>query len=142
MRDKRGKPLRAALLCALLAACGRDAPEDAIRATIAEMEAAVEARQPAGFLEHVSDDFAGQGGAFDRSALRGYLASLLFGNQLVEVTLTPASVTLHGDSRATVKLTALVIGGARLPERGERLAIESGWRLEGGEWKVYAAQWE
>ncbi|HVF35039.1 MAG TPA: nuclear transport factor 2 family protein [Candidatus Saccharimonadia bacterium] len=142
MRDKQGKPLRAALLCALLAACGGDSPEDAIRATIAEMEAAVEARQPAGFLEHVSDDFAGQRGAFDRSALRGYLATLLFGNQLVEVTLTPASVTLHGDSRATVKLNAFVIGGARLPERGERLAIESGWRLEDGEWKVYAARWE
>lgn len=142
MRDKQGKFLYAALLCAFVAGCSGSPPEEAIRGAIAAMETAVEAREPRGFLEHVTDDFAGQGGALDRSALRGYLASLLVGNALVEVTLTPAKITLHGDSRATVELSAFVIGGARLPERGERLTIRSGWRLEDGEWKVYAAEWQ
>jgi len=142
MRDKQGKTRYAALLCVFFAACGGSPPEDAIRAAIAGMEAAVESREPRSFLEHVTDDFAGQGGALDRSALRGYLAALLFGNELVAVTLTPAKITLHGDARATVELSAFVIGGARLPERGRRVAIKSGWRLENGDWKAYAATWE
>lgn len=142
MPDKRAKTPLAAMLCALLAACARDAPEARIEAAIAAMEAAVEAREPRGFLEHVADDFSGQRGAFDRSALRGYLASLLVGNESISVTLAPAKVTVHGDARATVEVSALVVGGRRLPERGEHLEIRSGWRVEDGEWKVYAAEWE
>lgn len=145
MGDKRAKTLVGAALCALaltLAGCSREGPEERIRAAIAQMEVAIESREPGGFLAHVADDFSGAGGAFDRSALRGYLATLLVGNQLVEVTLGPVSITLHGEERATVEVDALVIGGARLPERGEHLAITSGWRLDDGEWKVYVASWE
>ena len=142
MRDKRTKSAFAGALCALLAGCGGEPAQERIEAAIAEMEAAVEAREPSGFLEHVSDDFSGQRGAIDRRALRGYLASLLVGNAMVEVTLAPSTITLHGEERATVEVSAVVIGGARLPERGEHLKIRSGWRLDGGEWKVYAAEWE
>ncbi len=126
-----------------LAGCGDgETPEARIRAAIAAMETAVESREPGGFLEHVTDDFSGQHGNLDRSTLRGYLAGLLVGNEMIEVTLAPATVTLHGADRATVEVSALVIGGARLPERGEHLSIESGWRLDDGEWKVYAAEWK
>lgn len=145
MGDKRAKTRTSAAifaLCALVSGCAQDRPEDRIRAAIAEMETAIEAREPGGFLAHVTDDFTGAGGAFDRSSLRGYLATLLVGNQLVEVTLGPASITMHGDARATVEIDAFVIGGARLPERGEHLDLTSGWRLEDGEWKVYVASWE
>ena len=142
MRDKRTKSALGWAVCALLAGCGGGAPEDRIRAAIDEMEAAIEAREPGGFLEHVSDDFSGQRGAIDRRSLRGYLASLLVGNQVIEATLAPASITMHGDERATVEVSAFVIGGARLPERGEHLKIRSGWRLDDGDWKVYAAEWD
>src|SRR5688572_3013509 len=142
MTDKRVKTLLAAALSAVLCGCGEDDPRARIVASIDAMEAAVEAREPQGFLRHVADDFRGQGGAYDRNALRGHLAALLVGNQSVSVTLTPASVTLHGDERATVEVSALVVGGARLPERGEHLEIRSGWRLDDGVWKVYVAEWE
>ena len=145
MGDKRAKTLAATAVCAIclaLAGCAEERPEDRIRAAIEAMETSVESREPGGFLAHVTEDFSGAGGAFDRSSLRGYLATLLVGNELVEVTLGPASITMHGDARATVKVDALVLGGARLPERGEHLDITSGWRLDDGEWKVYVATWE
>ena len=141
MPDKRVKTPLAAVLCVLLFGCAEDSPEARIEAAIGSMEAAIEARDSRGFLAHVADDFAGQGGAVDRTALRGYLASLLVGNESVSVTLAPAQVRLHGDARATVEVSALVLGGTRLPERGEHLEIRSGWRLEDGEWKVYSADW-
>jgi hypothetical protein len=83
---------------------------------------------------------AGCSGGVPEDRIRA--SSLLVGNRMVEVTLGPPTITLHEGGRATVTLSALVIGGAHLPERGQHLAIRSGWRLEDGDWKVYVAEWE
>lgn len=128
-------------LAALLAGCGSDSPEDRLRQTMALMEEAVEGRRPSDFIEHVADDFSGEQGQLDRDNLRRYLASQMMGPDSISVVLGPADVTLHGGDRATVKVTALVTGGRFLPERGERLDIQSGWRLEEGNWRCYTATW-
>lgn len=125
----------------VLSACARTEPEEAIRARIAAMEAAVEARDASAFLDGVSDDFSGGDGAYDRRGLRGLLAAQFLGSERVSVVLGPAEITLHGEDRATVRLSAVVSGGRFLPERVETLSIESGWRLEDGEWRCYAARW-
>lgn len=124
-----------------LVACSRPAPEEAIRARIAAMEAAVEARDTAAFLEGIAEDFSGGEGAYDRRGLRGLLAAQFLGADRVSVVLGPADITLHGDDRATVRVSAVVGGGRFLPERVETLSIESGWRLDGHEWRCYAARW-
>jgi hypothetical protein len=134
----------AALLCGLivfLTGCAGGDPETRLRETIAAMEAAIEARAPGDFVAHVSDDFGG-GDGLDRQGLRGMLAGQLIGSQQVEVVLGPLDVTLHPGDRATVVVDALVMGGRWLPERGERLEITSGWRLEDGEWRCYTASWK
>jgi hypothetical protein len=134
----------AVLLCGLvvsLTGCAGSDPEERLRETIAEMEAAIEARAPGDFVDHVSADFGG-GDGLDRRSLRGYLASQLIGSQQVEVVLGPLDVTLHAGDRATVVVDALVMGGRLLPERGERLEITSGWRLEDGQWRCYTATWK
>ena len=53
----------------IAAACSRAAPEEALRARIAEMEAAAEARDAAALDDPVADDFVGPGG-MDRDGLR------------------------------------------------------------------------
>lgn len=135
--------IRAAVLAvsATLAACGGGTPEDEIKASIAAMEAAVEAKQPGDFLEHVAVDFSGNG-QLDRSQLRGFLTAQMLRAENISVVLTPASVKLHTPGVATVEVSALVTGGSFLPSEGRGLAIKSGWRLEDGEWKCYTASWE
>ena len=137
--------LAGAALCAAwlaLAGCGGgDAPEDVLKRDIGAMEAAVEAHKPNDFLKHVTEDFAGNDGQVDKRALHGVLVSQLFGEQRVAVTLGPLDVTMHDPEHATVKVSALVVGGRWLPERGQTLEIESGWKREDGEWRCYVATW-
>jgi ketosteroid isomerase-like protein len=132
--------LYATAIALLLAACAGEGPEAELRATLAAMEAAVEAKQPGDFVEHVTDDFT-SGDGLDRRSLRGVLASQLLGAQTVEVVLGSPEITLHGE-RATVVVDATVLGGRYLPDRAERLRITSGWRREGGEWRCYTAEWK
>ena len=145
MGDKRMKNRPNAWLAAgffaLLGGCGEDSPEDRLRESMAKMEEAVEGRRPSDFIEYVTDDFSGESGQLDRDNLRRYLASQMMGPDSISVILGPADIKLHGADRATVKVTALVTGGRFIPERGERLDIESGWRVEDGDWRCYAATW-
>ncbi len=122
-------------------ACSRTTPEEKLRATMAEMQAAVEAREPRGFIEHVSDDFIGSPGALDRDGLRNLVRGILLSQQRVGVTLGPVDVKLYGEDRARVETTAFLTGtGGAL--RGDTLRIRSDWRLEDGDWRCIAATWE
>jgi hypothetical protein len=139
MADKPINGYLAGAVALVLMACSQPGPEARIRAAIDAMEAAVEAREPAGFVEHVSEDFDGDRGQFDRRSLRAFLASQMLGADAMEVVLGPPDITLHGE-RATVKVSALVTGGRYLGDRNETLTIVSGWRLEDGEWRCYSAE--
>ena len=56
--------LAALALVTALAHCTRSDPERELRATVAAMVQAIEQREPAAFLDSVSDDFARESGAF------------------------------------------------------------------------------
>ena len=133
----------AGLLLTLLPSCDRASPEEQLRGVIGEMQAAAEARDPRAFVEYVSEDFAGTPGELDREGLRNLLRALLLQQRSVGVTLGTMDVKLFGDDRATVKTSALLTGrqGGLLPESGDRIAIESDWRIENGEWRCIAARW-
>jgi hypothetical protein len=130
-----------ALIVTLLSACARTPAEAAIRERIDVMERAIEARDASAFLEGVAEDFSGGDGAYDRRGLRGLLAAQFLGSERISVVLGPPEIILHGHDRATVRVSAVVGGGRLLPERVETVSIESGWRLEDGEWRCYAARW-
>ena len=124
----------------VLSACSRAPDEQRLRDTIAAMADAVESKDAGGFIAHVSDDFDGDHGSFDRQSLRGFLAAQMMRKQSLGVTLGPLDVKVQGD-RATVRVDALVTGGeGLLPDSGEHLDIESGWRLVDGEWVCYVAE--
>jgi hypothetical protein len=139
MTDKTSR-LALACLCAALAACGSDSQEDRLRAAMAAMEEAVEARQAGDFVEYVSDDFRGERGAFDRQSLRGFLVGQMLGAERIEVVMGSPEIVLHSSERATVTMDAWVTGGRYFGDRNERLHLVSGWRLEGGEWRCYSAE--
>jgi hypothetical protein len=127
-------------LVLLLAGCTGDTPEQRLRDTIAAMADAVEAKKSGEFIEHVSEDFIGDHDRFDRQSLRGYLAGMMIRKQAITVTLGPLDVKMH-DDRATVRVDVIVTGGEGvIPDSGDHLDIESGWKLVDGEWQCYVAE--
>lgn len=135
--------LSALLAVLLLSACHRVPDEQRIRDAVAAMQAAMEARDPRGFMRYVSADFTGNDGQVDRDGLHNLLRAEVLRNESVGVTLGPMDVALQGD-RATVHVTATLTGGSGglLPEHGSIYSIVSGWKRESSEWRCYNAKWE
>lgn len=138
-------PLRimASLLLVLVAgSCSRSPDEDALRARIDDMVAAAEAREPRRFVEGVAEDFAGDH-RLDRGGLQNMLRAQLLRNARVGITILSTDIVMHGE-RATVTQRVVLTGGEGgfIPEQYRQLRIESGWRVQDGEWLVYVARWE
>ena len=131
-------------LVALLAACERPLTVDQqIIAAILEMEERIEAGERRAFMEYVSDDFSGQHGVMDRERLRAYVVLQLNRYQRLQGRLFPIDVEDLGDGLATAWFRALVTGGANwIPENGQMFEFETHWRLEDGDWRLTAANWE
>jgi ketosteroid isomerase-like protein len=130
-----------AFLLLLATACNRTPPEQALRETIAKMQAAGEARDVDALFDPIAEDFAGSEG-MDRQAFRRYVTLMSMQNKSVGVTLGPIDVKLYGD-RATASFTAAIRGGpGLLPDQAQVYAIETGWRLEDGDWKLISATWK
>ena len=125
----------------LIAGCARSSPEEKLRTTIAELQAAAEAREPRAFVGYISEDFIGTPGELDREGLRNFVRGLLLSQQRVGVTLGPIDVKLYGEDRARVETTAFVTGSAGALD-SDALSIRSDWRLEEGNWRCIAASWE
>lgn len=123
-----------------LAACARAPDEQRLRDTIAAMETAIESGQSGDFVDHVADDFSGQGGGIDQRQLRATLLAHTLRHQNISVLMGPLDVKLYGE-RATVKLSVVATGGQWLPETGRQIELESHWRIEDGEWICFRADW-
>ena len=123
--------------------CSRPSDEQQIRAGMAEMQAAMEAGDPAGFMQHVADDFVGASGEFDREALHNLLRAQALANSRISISTGPVDVELQED-RATATLSVTMLGGSGrwIPERGSVYRISSGWRKFDGDWLCISAQWE
>ena len=130
-----------AMLLAAGAGCKRTPPEQALRETIAGMQAAGEARDVDALFEPIAEDFAGSEG-MDRTAFRRYVTLMSMRSKNVGVTLGPIEVKLYGD-RATASFTAAIRGGPGfLPEQAQVYAIDTGWRMDDGDWKLISAAWK
>jgi hypothetical protein len=129
-------------LLAAVAGCATKPDEAALRQRIEAMIEAVEAREPRRFMEGVTEDFGGDHG-LSREGLQGVLRAQLLRNARIGVSVLSTEITLHGE-RATVVHQVLLTGGegGLIPDRYRRMRIESGWRFEEGDWRVYVARWE
>ena len=121
--------------------CGRSDPERELRAAVAAMAQAIEQREPAAFLDSVSDQFARESGAFGKQDVKRVLVGAYLRNEKISVNAVVSDVRIDGD-RARAKVRVIATGGAGLlPERGQGWEFDSVWRRESGRWKVYNAEW-
>lgn len=138
---KRRTVLVACLCAGAGLACSRSDPEKELRAAIGDMATAIEEQRVADALKHVSEDFTRESGAFGKADARRVLAAAMLRNQKIHLTSSIAELRIDGE-RAFVKLRVIAAGGAGLlPERGQTWEFDSVWRREGGQWKVYNAEW-
>ena len=132
--------LLAILGLAALAGCRHDPPEQALRKTIATMQAAAESGDTDALFDPIAQDFSGSE-AMDRQAFRRYVMVMRLRNARVSVTLGPIDVKLLGD-RATADFSAAISGGAGLlPENAQVYQVQTGWRLDAGKWALISARW-
>ncbi|MCI4567031.1 nuclear transport factor 2 family protein [Lysobacter sp. CFH 32150] len=124
------------------AGCARTPPEQALRETVAELEAAVGERDAAAVEAQLAEDFIGPDG-LDKTGARRLAQALFFRYRSTGATLGPLEIALQ-DRHATVRFTAALTAGAGglLPESGQVYEVETGWRLEDDEWRLVSAQWK
>lgn len=139
------------VICLLLMVCGgcrRTPAEQAIGEAIAAMQQAGEAHDVGGIIAPVADDFIGTGddeaGPLDRKGLQRYLTFMQMRERgAIHAHIGPIKVELHGTDRATATFTAIFTGGAGLlPDDGQIEHVRTGWRHDGGDWKLISAEWK
>jgi hypothetical protein len=133
-----------ALLLALLigAGCSHAPPEEALRDTVAELQATIDARDAGGSEGYLAEDFIGPEG-MDRRGARRLAAATFLRFRDVSARLGPLKVSLQDEQHATVEFSAAVTasGGGLLPEDGQVYRVRTGWRREGADWRLVNADW-
>jgi hypothetical protein len=144
---ERGKRVSALFLCGiiwlalLLSACAKPAPEQALRDTLAKLESAATAKDSAAFFTHFAEDFAGSEG-MDRDNFRRYVQIIWLRHKDIGVQMGPLDVKIM-EERATVNFSVALSGGQGLiPDQGQIYQVQTGWRLDGDDWKLISATWK
>src|SRR5690606_31766047 len=131
------------VVCALLAACARTPPEQRLREAVAAMQAAIEARDVSQVRGLLADDFIGPGGMDRSGAARLAQVTFMRHRDIGVAIVGPLDLTIS-DDRASVRFDAALTGGSGgfVPDRARIHSVETGWRLEGGQWRLVSAAWE
>ena len=132
----------AVITALLVAGCGKDDPEQAVRLQVEAMQAAIDARDAGDVEDLLARDFVGNDG-MDRRAIRQLAAGVFLRHREVAAKVGPVSVELRGKSDAIARFSVLATGGSGgfLPQSGQVYQVETGWRLVDGEWKLLSANW-
>lgn len=134
------------VLALLVGACSHALPEQALRATLASLQAAVQARQPGVIKSILAEDFIGPDG-MDRTGATRLAQAVFLQHRDVGSTLGTLEITLlpsrSAPDHATVRFTTMLTGGSGqiLPDSAQVYDVETGWRLEGREWRLTSATW-
>ncbi len=135
----------AAGLALWLAACGtRETPEARLRARVDALQAAVEAREGGAIGGFIAADFIGPQAMDREGAVRMARGAFLRYRSVGVAVVGPVSVELQGDDHARVRFDAALTGGAggALPDSARVWSVDSGWRVDDGEWRMTSAEWE
>ena len=135
----------AGFLAVLLAACGPgDPPEARLRASMDGLQAAVEAREGGKVGDFLAADFIGPQAMDREGALRMARVAFLRYRAVGVSVVGPLDVQMQGDDHARVRFDAALTGGsgALLPDAARVWSVDTGWRVEDGEWRMTSAEWE
>ena len=130
------------VLAIALGGCSDESPEQAVRAQVATLQAAIDARDAGDIEALLAEDFVGNDG-LDRRGARQLSAAVFLRHREVAAKVGPVSVELRGEGDAIARFSVLATGGSGglLPESGQIYQVETGWRLVDGEWKLLNASW-
>ena len=126
----------------LLAGCAKDDPEQAVRAQVDALQAAIDARDAGDIEALLAEDFVGNDG-LDRRGAKQLAAGVFLRHREVAAKVGPVSVEVRGNGDAIARFSVLATGGSGglLPEQGQLYQLETGWRQADGEWKLVNASW-
>ena len=132
------------VLAVLLVACSQPLTvEQQVIATIRQMEEKIEAGERRAFMDHIADDFSGQGGRMNRDQVRALVVFQLRRFERLQAQLFPITVTETGPGSAKAEFRALVTGGPGwIPERGQVYDFTTTWRRSDDQWLLLLADWE
>ncbi|MGL4230994.1 MAG: nuclear transport factor 2 family protein [Casimicrobium sp.] len=130
------------LVLLALTACSRTDPEKALRASIAEMEAAVKARDNSKLMSYLAPDFSRSGsGGMSKDEAKRTVAAVFLTNPNIYLNATIREVNITG-STATARITVVAGGGSGIiPERAQSWDFTTRWRYEKDKWFVERADW-
>lgn len=129
---------------ALAQGCAASDPEVEIRALLAAIEEAAEARDVGFFAETLGDGYRDANGN-DRDEVLRMLRGYFIANQRVEVLSRVDEITLEGADAARAVVRAALVGqrpgGALLGVDSDLYRFELELVNEGGDWKIIGAKW-
>jgi hypothetical protein len=128
----------------LLAGCGGEGPEAEIRANIASMQQAVEAKESGAAVEYLAEHFTGSHG-LDKQGLRRILLGIFLQHKNINVAITRLDITVDEYNPVNARMEAVVaVTGAQnlLPQDGDLISVSGDWELHEGEWLLVNAHWE
>jgi hypothetical protein len=138
--------LAALSLAALLACSAEPTPEERVRATLAALASAAEARDAGAVKPHLSESYADPHGN-DRKQILAFATAHLMRHQSVHVWLDVRSVELepNGDARADALVamagSAIQSAGDLLTVHADLYRLDVSLRDEKGDYRVTSLDW-
>ena len=129
-------------LLLVVSACSRSDPEQAVRAQVDALQQAIDARDAGAVEDLLAEDFIGNEG-MDRRGAKQLAAGVFLRHREIGARLGPVTVELRGEREAIARFSVLATGGSGglLPEQGQVYQVQTGWRLQDGDWKLLNASW-
>ena len=129
-------------LLLVVSACSRSDPEQAVRAQVDALQQAIDARDAGAVEDLLAEDFIGNEG-MDRRGAKQLAAGVFLRHREIGARLGPVTVELRGEREAIACFSVLATGGSGglLPEQGQVYQVQTGWRLQDGDWKLLNASW-
>ena len=146
MQQFRGFPGIGGLACIglllVVSACSRSDPKQAVRAQVEALQQAIDARDAGAVEDLLAEDFSGNEG-MDRRGAKQLAAAVFLRHREIGARLGPVTVELRGKGEAIARFSVLATGGSGglLPEQGQVYQVQTGWRLQDGDWKLLNASW-
>lgn len=135
--------------CAVLAACEKTSPEQAIGEAIERIERGLAAHQNAAVRAELADAFRGgpgtDPGQLDKAGVQRLLAAYFLRYKNIGVVVTGVTVEplSHTPDQAWSRASAVLTGADGLiPEAGRIYQLRGLWVREDGQWRLRELQWE